>query len=126
MSKEFSRAQRVSELIRRELAGLFADEINDPRIRSVTITKVDLSRDLRNAKVYVSQLDDDADHRAAALHSLNRASGFLRRQLGRRLDLKVIPLLDFHYDDSIERGVALSHLIDQAVGRDRGPRDKES
>jgi ribosome-binding factor A len=114
MPREFNRMQRVSELIRRELAAVIAREMDDPRVRFVSITAVDVSRDLRNAKVYVTQIDTAADQ-PLDMRSLKKAAGFLRKRLADNLPLKKIPALDFVYDNSIERGVDLSRLIERSV-----------
>lgn len=114
MPKEFSRTQRVSELIRRELATVIAREMDDPRLRFVSITAVEVSRDLRNAKVYVTQIDAAADA-GLDIRSLQKAAGFLRKRLADALTLKTMPALTFVYDHSIERGVELTRLIEQAA-----------
>lgn len=114
MPKEFSRTQRVSELIRRELATVIAREMDDPRVRFVSITAVEVSRDLRNAKVYVTQIDAAADA-ALDVRSLQKAAGFLRKRLADVLTLKTMPALTFVYDHSIERGVELTRLIEQSA-----------
>lgn len=117
MPKEFSRTQRVSELIRRELATVMAREMDDPRVRFVSVTAVDVSKDLRNAKVYVTHLDT-ADDPGIDIRSLQKAAGFLRKRLADALDLRTIPALTFVHDDSIERGVRLSRLIERSVAED--------
>lgn len=114
MPKEFSRTQRVAELIRRELATVMAREMDDPRVRFVSVTAVDVSKDLRNAKVYVTHLDT-ADDPAIDIRSLQKAAGFLRKRLADALNLRTIPALTFVHDDSIERGVRLSRLIERSV-----------
>jgi ribosome-binding factor A len=114
MPKEFSRTQRVAELIRRELAVIIAREIDDPRMRFVSVTAVQVSKDLRNAKVFVTQMKTDDDS-TVDVRSLQKAAGFLRRQLASVLSLKNVPALTFVYDNSIERGVDLSRLIEKAV-----------
>lgn len=114
MAKEFSRMQRVSELIRRELATVIDREMDDPRVRFVSVTKVDVSKDLRTAKVYVTQIDAAAGA-TLDMGSLQKASGFLRKRLADTLTLKSIPALTFIYDNSIERGVRLTRLIEQAA-----------
>lgn len=106
--------QRVSELIRRELATIIAREMDDPRVRFVSITAVDVSKDLRNAKVYVTQIDTD-DNPAVDIRALQKASGFLRKQLADVVTLKTLPALTFVYDNSIQRGVDLSRLIERSV-----------
>ncbi len=120
MPKEFSRMQRVSELIRRELAVIIAREMDDPRVSFVSVTAVDVSRDLRNAKVYVTQIDTAADE-PLDVRALQKAAGFLRKQLADALSLKSIPALTFVYDNSIERGVDLSRLIERSVAETGDP-----
>lgn len=106
--------QRVSELIRRELATVIDREMDDPRVRFVSVTAVDVSKDLRTAKVYVTQIDTAAGG-ALDMGSLQKASGFLRKRLADTLTLKSIPALTFVYDNSIERGVRLTRLIEQSA-----------
>ena len=118
MPKEFSRTRRVAELLRRELAGAIANHLDDPRVRRLSITAVDVSKDLRHAKVFVTFLGEDAQ-RDEAIAALQRASGRLRHELGRSLNLKVMPKLKIEYDSSVERGAELTRLIDAAVARDR-------
>ncbi|MBS1269788.1 MAG: 30S ribosome-binding factor [Gammaproteobacteria bacterium] len=120
MPKEFSRTERVSELIRRELANSIAREMDDPRVRFVSVTAVDVSKDLRNAKVYVTQISTDSGP-TIDIRALQKAAGFLRKQLASTLTLKTIPSLTFVYDDSIKRGVDLSRLIEQAVAKNGDP-----
>lgn len=106
--------QRVSELIRRELGTIIAREMDDPRVSFVSVTAVDVSKDLRNAKVYVTQIDSAADA-SLDVRALQKASGFLRKQLADVLTLKSIPALTFVYDNSIQRGVDLTRLIERSV-----------
>lgn len=118
MPRETERTRRVAGLIRRELADLVSREMQDPRVRLVTITRVQVSRDLRNATVYISSLGGDATPVAQAVKALNHAGGFLRFHLGRRMDTKVTPQLRFEADDSIAKAITLSNLIDEARARD--------
>lgn len=117
MPKEFSRTRRVGEQIQRDLAQLIHDEIKDPRVGMVTVNAVEVSRDLGHAKVYVTSLEE-RDHEET-IQALSHAAGFLRRELGRRLMLRTIPQLHFHYDESVEKGSRLSALIDEAVESDK-------
>ncbi|HEC13091.1 MAG TPA: 30S ribosome-binding factor RbfA [Acidiferrobacteraceae bacterium] len=117
MPREFSRARRIAELLQRELATLILRELKDPRLGMPTVTAVDLSRDLSNAKVFVTALGSD-DTVADTLKALNRAAGFLRSCLGKRLDMRGTPKLHFQIDASVKRGAELSNLIDQAVASD--------
>ncbi|MEJ2343869.1 MAG: 30S ribosome-binding factor RbfA [Gammaproteobacteria bacterium] len=117
MSREFSRTRRVGEQIRRELSELIRLELKDPRVGMVTISAVEVSRDLGHAKVYVTVMNDD--RQLDTLEALKHAAGFLRRELGHRMKIRTVPQLHFHYDESIEEGVRLSSLIDAAIASDR-------
>ena len=118
MPREFSRTLRVGEQIRRELAELIRNEVKDPRVGMVTISDVEVTKDLAHAKVFFSVLGSESDV-AASAEGLHRAAGFLRRELGKVMRLRVVPELRFVYDDTQERGTRLSALIDQAVREDR-------
>lgn len=116
--KHPQRAQRVGDEIQRELARLLRDEVKDPRVGPVTVTSVDVSADLSHAKVFVTHLAgrERADE---AVKALQHTAGFLRSALSHRLSLYSVPQLHFAYDDSIEAGMKLSQLIDDAVAADR-------
>lgn len=114
MSEEFPRARRVGELLQRELAQLIQEELNDPRVGLVTVSHVEVSPDLRQAKVYVTILAEEKNIQEQ-LKILNKAAGFLQHGLSQRVKLRSIPRLRFVYDDSIERGRHLSALIEEAV-----------
>ncbi len=110
------RARRVAEQIRQELAAIVLREMKDPRVAGVSFTAVDVSSDLEHAKVWFTTFG--ADHEAARLR-LAHAAGFLRTELAQRMRMRSVPKLSFQYDESVERGARLSHLIDQAVEEDR-------
>lgn len=116
--KNFSRKDRVSEQVRRELAELIRTELKDPRVGFITLTDVEVTPDYAHAKVYFSSLKGDAEDLKEILTGLKRASGFLRRQLGLRIHLHTLPELHFVYDSSLARGSELSQLIDKAVADD--------
>lgn len=118
MAKEFSRTQRLGEQIRRELAGMIQRELQDPRVGMVTVTGVELSRDLAHARVFVTVL---AAHEPveAVLETLNQSAAYFRHLLGQRLVARVVPELRFVYDNSVERGTRISAAIDAAVADDR-------
>ncbi len=123
MPREFNRTRRIAEQLQRELAQLIREEVKDPRLGMVTVVDVEVSRDLSHAKVFVTLLTGDEEARMTSVAILNDAAGMLRKFLGRRLRLRTIPQLHFHYDQSIEKGAELSALIDAAVASDR-KRDK--
>jgi ribosome-binding factor A len=117
MPREFSRTRRIGEQIRRELAQLIRDQIQDPRLVMVSITGVAVTRDLANAKIYVTFLGDPSQ-RTAIVDSLNQAASMLRYELGHRMYIRTVPRLQFVYDDMVERGARLSALIAKAVATD--------
>ena len=114
--KEFSRAQRVADQVRRELADMLVREVSDPRFGAVTVSEVEVSRDLSHAKVYVS-LHADSDV-ADTIKALNKAAGFLRHGLAERLRLRYLPDLRFVHDATLEHASRLSALIDSAIAED--------
>lgn len=123
MPKDFPRARRVADQLQRELPELIRQEVKDPRVGMLTITEVEVNRDMEFAKVFFTTLGDDKAHEAC-LQGLQRASGFLRTQLSHRMQLRVVPKLTFVYDRSVERGMELSRLIETAVAEDaKHPKD---
>lgn len=120
MAKEYSRTQRVGDQMQRELALLIQREIKDPRLGLVTVTAVNVARDLGHAKVYVTVMGKNAeDDVALSLEILTNASGYLRSLLGKAMKLRTIPQLHFVYDESVVRGSTMSALIDKAIAEDR-------
>jgi ribosome-binding factor A len=108
------RLRRVADQIQREVSTLLRTELKDPRVGMITLTGVEVSPDLAHAKVFFTTLGD-ADALSRTEAGLQRAAGFLRSELGHRLKLRVTPELRFVHDASVERGVRLSKLIDDAV-----------
>ena len=108
------RLRRVADQIQRELSGLLRAELKDPRVGMITLTGVEVSPDLAYAKVFFTTLADAKSLKSIEA-GLERAAGFLRAQLGKRLRLRVTPEIHFKHDVSVERGVRLSQLIDAAV-----------
>ena len=121
MPAEFSRTQRLGEQIKRDLASLIQRALKDPRIGMITVNFVDLSKDLSYADVNITVLvaDDSDDKIIESLTILNKASPFLRKELGRALKVRKVPHLRFHYDDSLKRGARINALIHQALQSDR-------
>lgn len=109
-----ARGARIADQIQRELAELIRLEVRDPRIGMVTLTGVELSRDQSHAKVFFTTLGPASAAEDAA-QGLQRAAGFLRSELAHRLTTRKVPELHFHFDESVERGVRLSRLIDEAL-----------
>jgi ribosome-binding factor A len=119
-----NRPKRLGELLKQEISELITREIKDPRIGFVSITSVDLSPDLRNAKIYISVLGSEKEKKSS-LAGLNSATSFIKRELGRRLRLRYMPDLMILYDDSIEKGAHISALIDSVVKEEYRTPDDE-
>ena len=109
----YSRSIRVADQIQREIALLVVHEVADPRVGDVTVSGVDLSPDLRHAKVLVTPgRGTDGD---ASVVALNRAAGFLRSRLGRRVRMRRVPRLVFEHDRTLEHALRIDALIDGAI-----------
>lgn len=122
--REFKRTDRVADQLQKELAVLIQREVKDPRLGMVTVSGVEVSRDLGYADVYITLLGEQTSERIKEnLQVLKRAAGFLRSQLAQRVKLRHVPELRFHYDESVVRGQQLSSLIDEAVASDRDRQD---
>jgi len=116
MAQEFSRTSRIGEVIMRELAQMIQQEVSDPRVGMVTVSHVDVTLDLKYAKVYVTRLngvesDQDVDE---CITGLTNAAGFLKRGIAKRVEIRTIPELRFHYDKSLEHGFHMDELIAKA------------
>ncbi|MBE9568025.1 MAG: 30S ribosome-binding factor RbfA [Proteobacteria bacterium] len=123
MPREFSRSQRMAEQLRRELAEIVQDELKDPRLGFLSFTEVRMSRDLSHAVVYCSvfQAGQDGSEKNAAEDSievLNRAVGFIRKSIARRIRARIVPTLKFVIDESVTRGAAMDDLIREAIDSD--------
>jgi ribosome-binding factor A len=107
------RAARASQRIQQEIAMLFEREVSDPRLASVNITRVEVSGDLRYAKVFVAPITGDDDATRAMTDALDRATGFFRHRIAERLDLRVAPEVRFLLDHSIEKGERFLRALEQ-------------
>ncbi len=113
------RTERLNHLIQIELSDLLRKHVNDPRLnRLISITEVAVAKDLKTAKVSISALGDNLDHKEI-IKGFNSASGFLRRELAHRLNIRITPELTFEFDDSIERGVKLVSLIENVAAAEK-------
>lgn len=118
MAQEFSRTDRVAGEIRRVLADLIRD-LADPRIGMVSITGVELSRDLAHARVFVSALELAGSDAATSVQALNHAASLLRRELGRRIKFRILPRLQFLADETERKAVDMEARIRDARAQDR-------
>ncbi|TGD70951.1 30S ribosome-binding factor RbfA [Mangrovimicrobium sediminis] len=120
MAREFSRTQRVADHLQRELAVLLQREVRDPRVGMVSVTGVQVSRDLGHAKVYYTLLGADSAAEAEKVTEvLNGMAGFLRSQLSRDSTMRSVPQLRFYFDSSVGRGREMEALIRKAADADR-------
>ena len=117
MPREFSRSERVSGQLRRELAVMIQREVKDPRVGFVSVSDVEVTRDLSHAKVYVTVFEEDKA--PESIKALKHAAGFLRRRLGQELRIRTVPELHFVHDASVETGARMDELIAGAVASDR-------
>ncbi len=117
------RMRRVDGAMRTVLGEAIAKDLKDPRVGFVTVTGVKTSSDLRHARVFVSVLGD-APTRAATIEGLRSAHGYLQRRIATELKLKNTPALEFEYDESVDRGMRISGLIDAELKRETGDDDR--
>jgi ribosome-binding factor A len=118
------RTERLAGQIQAELAGMITGGLNDPRIGFVTVTRVALTEDLRLARVSVGVLGDQAQ-RAKTLEGLRQASGFLRRELGKRLRVRHTPELSFRYDEGLDATDRVAKLLEEIKPADPAPDGEE-
>ncbi len=120
MAREFTRSQRVADYVQRELAAIIQRELRDPRVGMVSITGVDVSRDIGHAKVHFTVLGaDNAEDAKESTDVLNKAAGFLRSQLSRDSNMRSVPQLRFYFDSSVGRGRFMEDLIGRAAQADK-------
>ncbi|MDC3379257.1 30S ribosome-binding factor RbfA [Planctomycetota bacterium] len=116
------RIERVRSQIRTEVARILQTELKDPRAGFITVVKVDVSGDLRYAKIYVSVMENTDGKVRAAMHMLERAAGFVQRQLGNRMHVRVTPQLTFILDESSEHAIKISAVLND-LAREREERE---
>ncbi|MDP3791174.1 MAG: 30S ribosome-binding factor RbfA [Candidatus Omnitrophota bacterium] len=123
MSKQ--RPERVQEALRQEISKIVIDQIKDPRIGFITITKVEVTDDLRYAKVYFSVFGEKK-HKELALKGLNSAKGFIRGQIADRVKLRLVPDISFRIDESLEHTKEIYDLLDRIKKEKKGNRNEGS
>jgi len=115
--RDFKRSERVAGQLRRDLAKLIQQEIKDPEVGFVSLSDVEVTRDLSHAKVFITVFDPEKAK--TSLKALRRASVFLRLRLGQELRLRHVPELHFVHDDSVEQGSHIDELIAKALHADK-------
>lgn len=119
MAKAFNRSSRVGHELQKEIAIILQREIKDPRLGMVTVSGVDISRDLSYAKVFVTFLnDDDPQVIEQGLTVLNDAKGYIRTLIGKAMRLRIIPEIKFFYDESLVKGMQMSNLVSDVIKQD--------
>ncbi|MCP5096157.1 MAG: 30S ribosome-binding factor RbfA [Chloroflexi bacterium] len=108
------RQQRTADQIHREMSQLFLRELSDPRLVGLTITDVTIDRELEHTDIYVNALGDESREKEV-LKALERASGYLRRELAGRLRLRSVPQLHFHWDPTLARAEQVNDILDNLV-----------
>ncbi len=111
MTREFKRSSRVSSQMQKELAIILQQGIKDPRIGFVTVNEVELSKDLTSAKIYITVLGADKQAQKDNIQWLNDAAPYIRSEMGKRMRLRSVPYIKFHYDNSFENGMRVSSLL---------------
>ena len=126
MAKEFSRARRVAQQLQQEIARILQREIKDPRVGMVTVSSIDLSRDLSYAKVYVTffNIDNDEDRIKEGVAALDAASGYIRSLVGSAMKLRIVPELRFIYDNTLVEGMRMSNLVTEVSAKDKALQEK--
>lgn len=120
MAKEYSRGQRVAQEMQKEIAIILQREVKDPRIVMVTVSGVEISRDLAYAKVFVTFLNDHEENAVKdGLKALHEASGYIRMLLGKAMRLRIVPELTFAYDNSLVEGMRMSNLVSNVIRQDQ-------
>lgn len=126
MAKEFGRADRVAQQIQREIAVILQREVKDPRVGMVTVSDVELTRDLQHAKIYVTFFLNEEDNIEVGVKVLNDASGYIRILLGKAMKLRVVPEIRFVYDKTLVEGMRISNLVTNTVREDQRRRGESS
>lgn len=121
----YARSKRISEEIKKVVSSLIMTELKDPRVSKLTtVTHVETTRDLSFVYIYISVFDNNA-HKESTIEGLNKAKGFIRREIGRRVKLRAVPEPIFKLDESIENGIHMSAVINEVVSKHNPLHDQE-
>ena len=126
MSREFKRSDRVSQELKKEVAVILQREVKDPRIGMVTVSDVEVSRDLAYAKIFVTFLfDNDQEAINQGMKGLEKASPYIRSLVGKAMRLRIVPELRFIYDESLVEGMRMSNLVSNVIREDEAKHKEE-
>jgi ribosome-binding factor A len=118
MAREFARTDRVGQEIQKEVAMIIQREMKDPRLGMVTVSAVEITRDLAYAKVFVTFFTLEGQNVDQSVEILNEAAGFIRTLLAKRIKARIMPELRFVYDKSMVEGVRMTNLVNKAIAED--------
>ena len=126
MSREFKRSDRVAQELKKEVAVILQREVKDPRIGMVTVSDVEVSRDLAYAKIFVTFLfDNDQEAINQGMKGLEKASPYIRSLVGKSMRLRIVPELRFIYDESLVEGMRMSNLVSNVIREDEAKHKEE-
>lgn len=117
MRKSYERINRLEQLVHREIAQMIHSEMKDPRLGLITVSNVSITKDLSYAKVFVT-IWGPQEETSKNVRLLNQASGYFRTELSKRLKIRKIPEISFHFDKSLSEGYRISNLIERAISED--------
>ena len=124
MAKSFNRTDRVSQEVKKAVALILQKEFNDPKLGMITVSDVEVSRDIAYAKIYVTFLFDEQEKVDYGMEVLTEASGYIRSLLGKAVKLRVTPELTFVYDKTLTEGIALANAVTSATEADAQKRQQ--
>lgn len=126
MQRDFSRTDRVAQQVQQEIAMILQRDFKDPRVGWVTVSSVEVSKDLAYVTVFVTLLgqEDNKEKVEESIEILNKAGGFFRSEIGKRMRLRIVPEVKFEYDASLVTGIEMSKKVDAAINKDKDLRAK--
>jgi ribosome-binding factor A len=126
VQRDFSRTERVAQQVQQEIAMILQRDFKDPRVGWVTVSAVEVSKDLAYVTVFVTLLgqEDQEDKVQETIAILNNAKGFFRSELGKRMRLRIVPEVKFEYDNSLVTGIEMSRKVDAAINKDKDMREQ--
>lgn len=119
------RTTRVAEQMKKEIAAIIEHQVKDPRIGFITITNVELSNDLRHAKIFFSSLGNE-EQQKKSLEGLENAKGFIRKEIAQRIQLRYAPEILFRIDNSIEHGVKISQILSKIKSTEEAEKEQQN
>lgn len=119
MQRDFSRTDRVAQQVQQEIAMILQRDFKDPRVGWTTVSAVEVSKDLAYVTVFVTFFGKEGEEIQQAIDILNKAGGFFRSEIGKRMRLRIVPEVKFEYDNSLVTGIEMSKKVDEAINKDK-------